>query len=46
MAKKKQIVMVCDKCGEPMPIDLEKSNSNWTVYKQQCSCGGKGKIKF
>lgn len=39
-----KIKMVCDKCGKPMPVDNEKSNQNWVVYKNECHCGGKGKL--
>lgn len=46
MAKKKEIKFVCSKCGKDMPVDKEKSNENWTVYKTQCECGGKSQIKF
>lgn len=35
--------VVCNKCGKSAPIDKEKSNENWTVYKtnEPCECGGK-----
>ena len=42
----KEIVMICDKCNKTMPVDTEQSNTNWTAYKNVCSCGGKGKIKI
>lgn len=36
---KKIISMVCDQCKLFMPVDEEKSNKNWTVFKTQCPCG-------
>lgn len=44
--KKKQLMFVCDKCGQPMPVDKEQSNENWTVYKTKCPCGGNSKLKI
>ena len=33
--------MVCKDCGQEATIDKEKSNENWTVYKNKCDeCGG------
>ena len=48
MARKKQEnKLVCEKCGAVPPIDEEKSNSNWKVYKTECDkCGGKAKFIF
>ena len=47
MAKKTEMKMVCSECGKDAPIDQEKSNSNWTVYKSSCdSCGSKTKLKL
>lgn len=49
MAKKKQeITMKCDKCGEQPPINEEKSNENWTVFKtsEPCECGGDFHLDF
>jgi hypothetical protein len=36
------VVMSCDKCGKEPPIDKEKSNENWIVYRpvKECECGG------
>ena len=38
----------CDKCGSEPPIDKEKSNDKWIVYriKEPCKCGGKFVIDF
>lgn len=36
---KEKMSMVCDKCHLIMPVDSEKSNKNWTVFKNKCSCG-------
>lgn len=38
-----KIEFKCNKCGEVAPLDTEKSNENWTVYKtnESCKCGGK-----
>lgn len=45
MVKKPNIDMtpVCDKCGNPAPVDEGMSTPNWTVYKvkEPCECGGK-----
>lgn len=32
----------CRLCGKLPPIDEEKSNENWVVYKivEKCECGG------
>ena len=38
--------IICNKCGKEMPIDIEKSNENWTVYKQICPCGGKAEATY
>lgn len=40
--------VVCNKCGKSAPIDEEKSNENWIVYKtkEPCECGGKFVPKF
>ena len=46
MKKKTEIKFVCDKCNKKMPIDKEKSNTNWTVYEVKCPCGGKSKIEI
>ncbi len=36
-----KIIMVCKECTKPADVDKEKSNENWTVYKNTCSkCGG------
>jgi DNA-directed RNA polymerase subunit RPC12/RpoP len=40
------IKYVCDKCGKEMPTNKEMSNHNWTVYKEDCPCGGKKVLKF
>ena len=37
------IKVVCEKCGREMPRDDKQSNKNWTVYKEKCECGGRGK---
>lgn len=29
-----------------MPIDEEKSNSNWIIQKKKCECGGTAEIKL
>lgn len=45
--KKGKIIlyMECEKCGDPAPLDEEKSNENWSVYKNEpCHCGGKFKL--
>ncbi|MGG3235404.1 hypothetical protein ABEP17_18385 [Priestia flexa] len=35
----------CVKCNELSPIDLEKSNDNWIVYKTKCEkCGGNTQV--
>lgn len=38
----------CNKCGKSAPLDKEKSNSNWMVYKtkEPCECGGKFEFSF
>lgn len=38
----------CNKCGRIAPIDKEKSNSKWVVYKthKPCECGGQFIINF
>lgn len=38
----------CNRCGKEAPIDKEKSNGNWIVYKtkEPCECGGKFEINF
>jgi transcription elongation factor Elf1 len=44
MAKRKKIEVKfwCPKCKIEAPIDKEKSNENWTIYKTVCDkCGGK-----
>ena len=35
--------VVCERCGKSAPIDEERSNKNWIVYKtdKPCECGGK-----
>lgn len=33
-------------CGKDMPLDKEKSNENWRVYKMKCECGGQRELKF
>lgn len=40
---KKKIIIACEKCNKEAPVDIEQSNSNWTVYKtdKPCECGGK-----
>jgi len=38
--------MICKKCGKEMPIDKEKSNKNWIVYRNKCECGGNAKLFF
>lgn len=38
--KDPKIQIRCEKCGKEAPIDKEKSNKNWTVYKTECPCGG------
>lgn len=47
---KKKIVFYeieCDKCHKKAPIDNEKTNENWTVYKTgRCECGGIFKFNF
>lgn len=43
---RKEVLFICNKCKKVMPIDREKSNDNWMVYKKECPCGGKGKIKL
>ena len=37
----REIKLVCKFCGKEAPIDTEKSNENWKVYKQneKCECG-------
>ena len=37
----KEMKLVCKYCGKEAPIDTEKSNENWKVYKQneKCECG-------
>ena len=40
-------ILICDKCGKKMPIDKENSTSEcWVVYKTECECGGKSKVKL
>lgn len=41
-----KVKMICDKCGKEMPLDNEKSNENWQVYKQDCVCGGRAKFEI
>ena len=38
-----KIKHACKSCGKEMPIDKEKSNKNWIVYKNKCGCGGEGR---
>lgn len=45
-AMKNKVICVCDTCGKDMPKDEEKSNVNWTVYKNVCECGGKSTLKL
>ena len=35
--------VVCERCGKSAPIDEERSNKNWIVYKtdKPCECGGR-----
>ena len=40
------VQIVCDKCGELMPVDKKKSSKNWTAYKELCKCGGKQTLSF
>lgn len=44
--KKEPIKIICNKCGNEMPIDKEMSNENWKVYKNECPCGGSGRFDF
>ena len=44
--KNKDIKLVCDKCGKDVPVDKKKTTENWTYYKMNCRCGGKGTLKF
>ena len=47
MKKRKEIKMICDKCGEEQKPDLSMSNENWKVYNNEpCKCGGKYKPDF
>ena len=40
------ITSMCNLCGKIAPIDYEKSNDNWTVYKTGlCNCGGNYELK-
>ena len=41
-----KVTMVCEICGKTAEKDEAKSNSNWTVYKPECVCGGKTKPKI
>lgn len=43
---KANLSIVCDKCGKPMPVDIENSTANFTSYKSVCECGGKAKPLF
>ena len=43
---KNEIKFICKKCGKEIPIDEEKSNDNWKVYKTECPCGGKAIMDF
>ena len=48
MKKKGQpfIIVCCNMCGKPAPIDGETSNENWTVFKSgKCDCGGDYEFK-
>jgi hypothetical protein len=42
--KTMKIIIVCDKCGNEIPEDMEKSNDNWKVSLKKCECGGKPKF--
>lgn len=46
--KKPKIKILCSKCNKECPVDKEKSNKNWIVYKniKTCECGGHYKIKI
>ena len=42
-----ELKLICDKCGGQPPIVKEKSNKNWTVYKNgNCPCGGSYKFRL
>ena len=41
-----EIQIVCDKCGELMPIDKTKGTKRWVDYKKKCKCGGKQTISI
>ena len=40
---KHKMIVKCNKCGKVAPIDEERSNDRFIVYKtkEPCECGGK-----
>jgi hypothetical protein len=44
--KKQPFIVLCIDCGKEAPVDEEKSNHQWKVYKNKCVCGGKTEAKI